>query len=199
MRYGVRKRLKTGVRLKIFPTWYCNLGCSYCGNKLGREYGPNNNAYVGVKTSQEWIKYLSNFPLKIKEINFSGGEPTFLKGFSNLCNWILGRKYLLMIYTNLTYISPLLSIKESDKLLIYTTYHKGFDADCYASHYAKVKIKHRIVVNEIEKKTLEITDQVTPFGCTVATAKIVNKNYLFIAPDGAIYRNCYDVVESGIK
>ena len=38
------------------------------------------------KTIREWMNFLKTFPLKIKEVNVSGGEPTLIKGLPGHIN-----------------------------------------------------------------------------------------------------------------
>jgi len=192
MRYGLAKKLKQGIRLKIFPSFRCNLKCDYCGNGLQIGLDPQNTKQV--LSNDEWFDLIHTFPIKVKEVALSGGEPTIWRGFSSLVNKLLDHNYFVMVLTNLTTTKSLMEVNKSNKLFILSTFHgRFFSKDKYIINYKEVNKKHRIVVKEIGENKLEFSRQ-APFGCTVALGKQAVKNCLYIGPNGLIFPNCYDIM-----
>lgn len=190
MRYGLKRRLRKGIRLKIFPTFVCTLDCAYCGNKLGGDHRPVDRKLM---TWQEWAEYIDTFPMKINEVFLSGGEPTLLEGFEHLINHISGR-YLVTVYTNLTNHTKWNRVNSTDNIRIQATFHGRSDKqERFLKAYHSVKQLHRVDVEEIAENRLGFS-RVKPWGCTVDLANIIDKNYFWVAPDGMIFRNCYGVI-----
>ena len=147
------------------------------------------------KTAGEWIQYIEQFPLKINEVFLSGGEPTLLKDFAGLCNWILEKKYLLTVYTNLTNEHVWNKVIQSDRLRIQATFHGRVDKKTrFIFAYQAVASRHRVDVEEIAEQTLRFS-KVKPWGCTVMLAKLITKNHLWISPTGKIFVDCYGVLK----
>jgi len=192
LRYGLMKRLKRGVRVKIFPSFNCTLGCDYCGNKLENTLKPKDteNNY----NLADWINLIDNFPIPVREVVISGGEPTEWPSLANLSNWILDSGRFLEIYTNLINTNLLL-VDKSRKFRILATKHKKHSVREFDKNYTLVHEKHEnIDVKEIDANTLWYSRKV-PFTCTVELAHLIQKKYFWISPDGAIFPNCYGAMK----
>ena len=121
MRYGLAKKFKRGIRLKIYPAFKCSLACDYCGNDLQIGLDPQNTKRN--LSADEWFDLISNFPITTKEIVLTGGEPSIWRGFSELVNKLLDNGYFVMILTNLTTVKPFLDIRSNSRFLIFSTFH----------------------------------------------------------------------------
>ena len=190
-RYGIFKRFKRGIKVSINPSWRCNLNCEYCILKTsGVEKYPDINPTRSLEYWKEWI---TTFPVKIREVALSGGEPTLVPYFADLVNWLLDEGYYVLVFTNLTTLK-IKEIKPSRRLRVEATHHSCFSVLSFLYNYDLLKDKYRIDVIEINKKELTISKRV-PWS-SEERAKETDKNYLKAGPDGIIYRNCFDRNES---
>jgi hypothetical protein len=82
---------------------------------------------------QEWIQIISAYPGKIKKVIISGGEPFLYPDIVALVNYLLGKKILVSIATNLTTIKGL-RIQNSRRLEIRATYHDNFSKQRFIDH-----------------------------------------------------------------
>lgn len=188
-RYGICKRLKRGIKINLSPSWRCNLQCEYCILKTsGKKKYPQD--HDEIKPIEYWKEWISTFPVKIREVAISGGEPTLIPYLIELVNWLLSEGYYVLILTNLTNWTNLCYIKPSRRLRIEATLHECYDKDLFLEHYNIVSIWHRVDVIEIEKKELSFSKTV-PWS-SEETSRRIDKNYLKAAPDGTIYRNCFE-------
>ncbi|GAG94835.1 unnamed protein product, partial [marine sediment metagenome] len=64
----------------------------------------------------------------------------------------------------------------------------------FIRNYNRISQRHRIDVKEIESNELDFSKKVK-WGCTIESAKITEKGYYFIGPDGKEFKNCYDIME----
>jgi len=187
------KRLKRGIRIKIFPTFKCSLKCDYCGNNLGRDLHPSENNLKTILDLLGWINLIDNFPVKIREVVISGGEPTIWPDFPELVNYLLSQGYFVTVYTNLTN-KNLLNVDKSRRLRVYATFHgRHYDKNQFLKNYDVVSSVHRVDVNEIAQQQLPFS-KVDPWGCDYEQSKTINKNYFWIAPDGSIHPHCNGVM-----
>ncbi len=193
--YGLAKRMKRGIRLKIFPTFKCNLDCAYCGNDLGVGLDPIDRKTLDV---DDWVDLIQSFPVRVREVVISGGEPTIYPGMVTFINKLLELGYFVTVFTNLTN-KYLINTNKSFRLRIYATFHgRHYDKNRFLSNYYAVTKKHRVDVNEIAEQRLSFS-KVDPWGCDLEQAKTINKNYFWISPDGMIHTSCYAVMYSSRK
>jgi len=192
MRYGLKRRLRRGIRLKIFLTFKCTLDCYYCGNKLGGDTKPKDR---GNKTWQEWKEYIMEYPEQINEVFLTGGEPTILLGFQHLVNWLTENDYLVTVYTNLTNHRKWASVNKSSNIRIQATFHGRVDnIHRFMMAYKEVSKRHRVDVEEIAENRLPFSKR-KEWGCTVDLAKQVDKGYYRVSPDGEQFDSCYGVLK----
>lgn len=190
-RYGKLKKLKRGITITIMITHKCNLHCNYCSLKI-----PNGEMLLlkyKDMTFQKLMDIINDFPLKIREVTISGGEPALNKDFPKMINWILNKGIFVTIYSNLTRIDPYFLIQQNYKLRIQSTYHVNYNRDKFIENYYKIKKYHRIDVDEIGTKTLSFS-RLKRF-CSTEDIKIKIKNYLRVGIDGLIFTNCYDLFD----
>ena len=130
MRYGLSKLFKRGSTIGILPTYKCNLDCSYCSNKFGRV----GNKFDSIEiTPDDWYRLLKNFPVKIRELHITGGEPFIYKDIQELILKLLPLGFHISLNTNLL-IRRDLSMVESDKFRITGTLHNQKNVDKFYSN-----------------------------------------------------------------
>jgi organic radical activating enzyme len=186
LRYSILRKIIPGVKLSIVLSWRCSLKCPYCSQKLGGNKMPNDPE---LKTVNEWIDYIKNFPLKIKEIQLTGGEPSIYPGIVELANKLLEEGYLLTIYSNLTN-TKLLDVNPTRRLRIKSTYHESHDQDRFKNNLDILRKIHRVDIDEIDHEVIGNSN--IKQWCTIEEIRKSIKGYLRIAPNGTIYTNCYD-------
>jgi organic radical activating enzyme len=87
----------------------------------------------GIKPSSKtitldgWKEIINAFPIKIKEVFISGGEPTLISWLPDLCNWLLDKGYHVTVFTNLHIPIFLIRVKRSRRFQIYATFHQEQD------------------------------------------------------------------------
>ena len=130
MRYGIRRRLRRGIRVCIFPTYRCNLSCPYCSNNLERSGTIFRSEEI---RPLDWERLIKNFPVKIREVVISGGEPLLYFEIQRLILLLLDLDLMVMMNSNLM-IKRNLSILKSDRLRVEATLHEGVDKTKFYSN-----------------------------------------------------------------
>jgi len=145
--WGLGRRLHRGTKLMLFLNFNCNLKCEYCS--LG---------YIGKRVESktieldDWKYLIESFPLKLREIRISGGEPMLMPYYAELINWLLDRGLYVMVFTNLTILN--LDVKPSGRLIYSTTYHKGANAERWQRNLREYEKKYKVNAHQLEDKTI---------------------------------------------
>jgi hypothetical protein len=145
------------------------------------------------KTAEEWIEFFEIFlsHTNIKHITITGGEPTMRKDLPALVKWFLDQGVFVSIYTNLT-SDVGLKIPKSRRLRFVATYHKHAGEETFLRFYRWYKNHgHKVIVEEIGKQALDITERVKPFERRSEDTG-GRTNRLAIAPDGMMFVNMDD-------
>jgi len=189
--YELRKKIKRGEDITIRPTMRCNLDCVYCSAAIPTGKMPR----FPEKTADQWIDYLDNFPLKIREITFSGGEPFIYKEISELINGLLEKGYSIRILTNLTHFPKV--IKKSNRLMIRASYHKTEMTEKQKQRFKQTyyanKDKYLIKIVEYGQKEFPEAHIRTMFK---HKSDMSNKNAIAIAPDFQVFHSCVSLFEA---
>jgi len=119
MRYGLSKLFKRGITIGMLPTYKCNLDCEYCSNKFGRAGNKFDSLEI---TPDDWYRLLSSFPVKIRELHITGGEPFIYKEIEDLILKMLSLGFHVSLNSNLL-IKKNLSMVKSDRFRIEATLH----------------------------------------------------------------------------
>ena len=177
--------LKSGqVQLCIDLTYRCNLKCPYCAAQLGGKGIPN----VKEKTFEEWKEYILSFPVKVKEICFSGGEPTLYEDLPKLANWLLDTGRGVVLTTNLWKYQRIFEIQQSRKFIITASYHKVDDPIRFDKAYRQLAEDYQIKVREYEHKILPYSD-LEVLNDNLDKPVYTNKRFV-VSPDAKIYVTC---------
>ena len=145
--WGLMRRLHRGTKLMLFLNYKCNLNCDYCS--LG---------YIGKRVESETIelddwKYLvESFPLKLREIRISGGEPMLMPYYAELINWLLDRGFYVMVFTNLTVLN--FDVKPNSRLIYSATYHKGAKYWIWKKHLEFYRKRYKVNAQQLEDETI---------------------------------------------
>jgi len=187
--YDNLKRLKRGIRLYLFLSFKCNFDCAYCVAKIPNKQYP---AYEGEKTFKEWKEFISTFPVKVRELRITGGEPFENDVTVPLVDWAISKGYFVIIETNLSSnFYRLASLPNIKKLQLYVTYHKTeVDRDEWFSSYnwiKRMKPKCTIIANSFVREEFPgavVKNWVEPDSMRVPK--------FIIGPDLQIFRNCFE-------
>jgi len=181
---------RRGVMLQINPTYACNFHCSYCSVDMVKGFRPNTKPI----SMEQWKEKIKTFPVKIREIFISGGEPTLVKWMPEFVNWLLGEGYHVTVFSNLFNAEEFLKVRKSYRFQIRTTYHHiGEESlERFEKQYAKVKDYHYVSLCEIGHRTLSYTDVVNEY-FTMDDLKTSEFRY---APDGRLYTSHYELSQN---
>ena len=144
------------------------------------------------KTAKEWLKYVKTFPVRVREVVLSCGEPSIWPEIVELADSLLDEKYFVMIYTNLMN-TRLLNIQPNRRLRILATYHQSYNQKQFEKHLTALRKLHRVDVDEIDNGVLE--------GSHVKNWSIRENlqiplwKSLRVGPDGLVYTNTYDSIK----
>lgn len=117
----IKNRHIVPVTVKLFPTWKCQLDCSYCSRHFaGENYAHDNEVQI---TPQKWVNKIVNFPIPIDTVVITGGgEPALYYGISEMIYDLIKRKYCVKLFTNLL---KRIDLPKSGRLIISTTLHES--------------------------------------------------------------------------
>lgn len=150
LRFGITKRLRIGGKVTIFPSYTCNYACSYCSLRVNGVFPKNK-----LLPLEAWRHFLEGYNEAtvdnngLREVILTGGEPTLLPYFVELCHWILfEKKWHLTIFSNLNDLT-FLKVKPSIRLRIGATFHHHANPVKFHENYTKINKIHRVDVEEI--------------------------------------------------
>ncbi len=155
IRFGLLRRIRSGVILALIPSYKCNLNCSYCGLQLNEDKSnykmPLENE---IKSLEWWKNYIDTFPIKINKVTISGGEPGLISYMSEFVNYLVSKKYIVEIYSNFSTIANFKKIKPSVRFKFGVTYHarelSEKQKQTFKKNYDQMYRKYRVDVNEID-------------------------------------------------
>jgi len=189
--YSVLYRLKRGRSISVSLTFHCNLACPYCTMLI-----PDGKRHrVPVSSFEQWRDFFEQYPVKLKEVFISGGEPTLIHHCNQLIRYLIRRRILVAVFTNLT--TPTLSyLKPSPYLRINASYHGTLESAFLNRVHRLRRMGHQVTIDEVGTKRLPIH---TPAKNKITTAQeLLDDDTQFRhAPDSREHRNCYDLYEYG--
>jgi len=185
--YGL-VRLKKGIRLSTTITFRCNYKCKYCNMTI-----PSGGWLKSKENSvMDWVDFIERFPLKVKEVNISGGEPTLLIAtLIGYINTLLNKGYFVTLYTNLSNPKLLELVNPSFRFRILTTYHHTANKEKFEAAYKKLSKKYRVDVDEIGEGLLK-NSKVKSFDA-IDSLRYPKYRRLRVAPDLRIFTDCYSM------
>jgi len=181
---------RRGIRLYIIPSFKCNFDCSYCVLKIPNKQYPHCK---DEKTFEEWKEFISTFPVKVREIRISGGEPFKNDVTVPLTNWAISKGYFVTIETNLTpwFFHRIFKLPDTKKIKLYVTYHKEqIRKALWLKGYKFLKRfrpKYTIIAYSFPKGKFWFTvDKDWAKPDTMRVSRFI------IGPDFQIFRNCFE-------
>lgn len=179
VKYSILHRLKRGASISISPTFRCNYRCEYCTLNIA-----STSRKVKESTLLEWLEFIDKFPLKLKEVHITGGEPTLMPYNDVLIQQLIKRKILVTLFTNL---SKPINVNPSPYFRIHASYHHSQTTTLFFSdlYYEYKKSGYQITVDEIGQKWLPFSD-LKPELKTISDLETV-KPRIRIAPDRSGY------------
>lgn len=147
--YGKTLKFRRGVNITLFPSYKCNIYCPYCSlAQINGKYPQGMEL-----TLEQWKeKFDRGFPIKIKEVYISGGEPTLIRWLPDFVNYLLDKGYHVTVFSNLAVPSRFNAIKKSYRFQIRATFHHCDNAERFDKAYKK--ITHPIIVDEFDYQEL---------------------------------------------
>ena len=204
-RFHYVRKLRKGLTIVIIPSYDCNFKCSYCARN---QYGKHPDAEM--KTLEAWQFHLTNLDKslrkdrsRIKSIILSGGEPIILPYFVELCEWILDQGWMLDIFTNLSSIKALQSVRQTTNIIIHASHHpEGITIRKFVENWRVLDKKHRVEVREMGERRLTDTPKKThlfPYSDISPNKEGDIIGYLRIDPNLNTYYSCEGDVRANIK
>jgi len=185
---------KNKYHIDIRPTYKCNYKCSYCvviKNSRGKELNFNEI------TAKDWLNIIEKENPKL--IYITGGEPTVYPQLAELVNALIDKKYLVAIFTNLSNLKGL-KIKKSWRIIWYATYHSEYPLERFKNNLKQYRKKFYVRVLEIAKRGEDykkrFADSITR---PVNEEFVCEKENLYYSPEGELFTNNNDLLDSGIK
>ena len=189
--FGVLKRLKRGIRVHIYPTLDCTLKCKYCVNLFKTGERPK----IDEISVSDWMQIIETFPVKIREVVLSGGEPMKYKDFHKLVNRILDSGRFVTVWTNLT-LNNGLKCKSSYRLRFGASYHNCYNLDKWSIRLKKYRKKFRVDIDELETTFINGSNSKHILKTEDEQNYCLNRPKLSFAPDGKLHKCLGDVYES---
>ncbi len=137
--------LRRGISLVALITSRCNFNCPYCAMHIACG---GKVPQCPESTFEEWKQLIDRFPVKIREVSVSGGEPTLHKDFEKIVEYLLKFTHV-KVYSNLTHPERLMNLKKNHRLSVHATFHHSDDPGRFDEAYKLIYSKHRIEVSEI--------------------------------------------------
>jgi len=134
---------------------------------------------------KEWKERLDRIPYKVKEVVVSGGEPLIYRDIAELVNYMLDKKWLVSIATNMTVLRGM-RIKRSWRLNFHVTYHHDYPLEQFLANYESYKSHfHRVKLFEIGTSLLRMS-RTKPL---IIDNKGRDKELVLYGPDGKLYKS----------
>jgi organic radical activating enzyme len=151
---GKTGRFSRGAFLTISLTTKCPMRHWYCPLMLDRENYPK----FPECSIEEWIEFIEKFPEHVSYVGICGGEPTLVKGLSELTNHLLNSGRKVCIFTNLWNIAPFQWMQASSRLQIQATYHHDDNPARFTNAYSEVtRMGHKVDAVEIDNEPQKLS------------------------------------------
>ena len=185
--YGKSLFFRRGTTLIISLSYACNFKCTYCSLKLPTGRQPHA-VPIGI---EDWKRIITNFPVKVKEVMITGGEPTLITWMPDLCNWLLNKCYHVTVFSNLQCTMSFKEIKNSYRFQIWATFHQEQDDKRFfdGAHQLLVGNNYNIRVGELGEKKLLPYSKLMLFQDNEG----LKKPQFIYSPDGKLFTSCYDL------
>lgn len=193
--FGVRKRFKRGIRLYVLTTLRCNYNCEYCSNRF------YNGKMIRVDKELNvdgWVNKILSFPVPVREVVISGGEPMLRDDFAALVNELTLRGYFVTVQTNLSIPKRAAELKKSSRLRISATWHPS-RCEYTTFNYHKMHFKGFRVDVTCPGKTNEtgvkIHNKTRIYSPSEASENCLDIQRFVFAPNGMLFPSFRDMHE----
>lgn len=197
MRFGIRRRLRRGARITIYPTLRCSMDCHYCSQKTYNGAEPPSENEMTLNEWKEHITALEKY-IPIQHATITGGEPFIVRWTPELINWLLDRGILVSAYTNLS-SKVSFGVNNSPRYRIITTYHHQSDKKKYLTNLLRHAERFYLInveeighsnIQDSEKKIFEdfsnVSFRVKPIEPLDNDSGGMTNRFT-IAPDGSMF------------
>jgi len=182
--YGLTKKFKRGCTICLYTTYRCNLACPYCINYLlvGKTTG---EFYCPEVTPSKWYNLINDFPVPVKEVILSGGEPMLYFQIDELIHALLNTGVHVVIFTNGT-VRKRLSVK-SHRFRIQMTLHESCDRKVFYDNVAYYKRQYPVHIERFGDKEKRGVRTIKTSEKDIAICRNL-KRFKF-TPDGRLWMN----------
>jgi len=188
--YGVLKRLRKGIRIYIYPTLRCTLNCDYCTNLFFDGKRPTSHEIEW----KEWMNIINTFPVKVREVVLSGGEPMLYGNYVELADAIVSSGRFLTVYTNLT-LTKGLDVKPSIRMRLDASFHESVNNKLFFNNLKEYRKKFRVDTNEIEKKEIKGSVVKNKLHTADDMEECLNRRKQGFSPDGKYCNSLREVYD----
>jgi hypothetical protein len=139
---------------------------------------------------RSWKKIIDIFPVRVREVVISGGEPFLFSVLPRLVNYLIEKKYFVTIQTNLTLTKQVYEINASSRLLISATYHSPMRIAQFEENLNEFRaLGHRVIVTNPEQSEVETHRKTEIYDIDQAGEMCFDIPRLVIAPNGHLFYN----------
>ena len=185
---------KKGVHLSTILTWRCNHRCEYCPITI---------------MSNDWIKEpdadinyvletIDKFPVNLKSVGITGGEPTLHPQFTEYTNDLLNRGHFVTVFTNLARYERILKVKKTHRFKIYATNHESTSAEKFIKKVDAIRKDYHIICREFKNHDPQLDFSTKRDIIELAEFDIANKNVLLMDTHCNITTTCYNRIKDNI-
>lgn len=181
--FGLKRRLRRGINLTIYPTLRCNYDCHYCSQKTyNGEEPPSDNELPLYR----WLDIINHFPMRIQQVHYTGGEPFLRPDMLPLVNYLADKNIFVIIYTNMSIYR---SFPCNKRVRFAATYHHFAPKERFLKNLEKYRTDGHIVrVEEIgwHSNLPEIKTYLKPYEpLQNGTGGMTNR--WLLTPDGMLF------------
>lgn len=184
--FGLRKRIKPGIRVYILNTLRCNYDCEYCSNQF------YNGKLIEVHDeidADNWIEKIKSFPVKVNEVVISGGEPMLRNDFADLVNGLVLSGYFVTVQSNISVVKRAAELKKSSRLRISATWHPSMVGAGEFLYFLKHFKGFRVDVTCPEKNNgeIKIHNKTRVYAPSESDEYCLGVNRFVFAPNGMLF------------
>lgn len=191
--YGKTLRLRRGCSVAINLTYRCNFHCHYCNMILVTGNVPKVQKEMSM---DYWQFFLRAFPVKVKEVFISGGEPTLIPWMPTFVTWLLEQGYHVTVFSNLFQYLNFFEIKPHYRFQISATYHHQDSKERFEIAYQALERRgFRLNVDEISDDKPKVfphsrLKRMSLSGKDLQGHDLATPQFVAV-PDGSLVVGCY--------
>jgi len=144
---------------------------------------------------------ISDFPVKVRKIVLSGGEPSLYYDYTKLTNELLKRGYFVTVFSNLATKKGLQVIKHSN-IRICATHHQECSRDTWDENLKLYRLKYRVDVDLFPDDDIKTSNShvkaINTMGMTGSQICFYEKAFGF-SPEGKLYPRKFELLKDSYE